>query len=106
MPICWRMFLAVSRLGELAASRRVYCRAMCSDTDNGVKRMKAKKAVTMLSNTALMPSMIANSFENMEGLHGHFQACSLTVASNEEVASAAHRTDKSRMFRIVPQFLA
>src|SRR5215475_3985349 len=101
------MACAVSRLGCVAASNCVYCRAACSEVETEVGKItRAKMKVTIASRTTSVPTMMAESFENMDRRHRDLDAGSVIAASNEKVAGATHRADKGWMLRIIAEFLA
>src|SRR5690348_3191346 len=61
--------------------------------------------ITMTSRTTSVPNMMARSFVKIDGRHREAQKLLVITASNEEVAGAAHGTDKCGMFRVVSKFL-
>src|SRR5262249_61302161 len=101
------MLFADSRFGELAANTRAYSSAAWSDVASMVgKTTRAKNPVTMESRMIVIPSMMANNLENIEGRHCGFQTRSVINTSNEEVTGATHCSNERWMLGIVAEFLA
>src|ERR1700758_3877834 len=106
MPASSWIFLADSKLGDVAANAVAHCCVARCDVPIVTGNMtNAKNTTTITTKMAIMPSMMASNLENMEGCHPAAEA-SLSIATpNKKVAGTAHRADESRAFGIVSQLL-